>query len=454
MHAGALGGFDDGFVGCVFAHAGDVLFDGAVEQLDALRQIADMLAGILARPVIEVGAIEADGAMLRHVDADHGFGEGGFASGRRADDAKAFAGLQGERNAAQDGAGFADADIEVVDRQQAARGGQGGFAAWLADMGDQQVQAAIGIARGDEALPHLNGSLEGRKGTGSEQRTGDNAARSDFIMHSQVSAGAGDAHLQHHAQGAGAAGDDGAALLRGVLQGEAAGGILLPLGDDIGSHAHGLDGFAGAAQRIGRLVGFHGALTGAHQRLAGGIFIDERRSGEHDDAAGGDEAQQRVDHVDHQQENERPGHIHQRRRGAGDVAFDGHQVALVLAGHGGARLRREDDGNAQQTRRYGALQPLHHPGDNGGADGVEAAVEQVADEDDSGERHQRFQRTAGEHTVEHLQRIDRHQQRQQVDGEGKHESEAQRPLHGDEGAGDQRGSFGWCGACHASGNYA
>ena len=62
MHAGELGGLDDLFRRRILAEAGNVFRDRTGEQLNRLRQVAEMLAEFVGIPVLQVGAVQADGA--------------------------------------------------------------------------------------------------------------------------------------------------------------------------------------------------------------------------------------------------------------------------------------------------------------------------------------------------------------------------------------------------------
>ena len=66
MHAGLFRGGDDGVGRGLGIEAGDVLRDGAREQFDILRQIADMAAEHIRRPLIERRAVEPHLAADRH----------------------------------------------------------------------------------------------------------------------------------------------------------------------------------------------------------------------------------------------------------------------------------------------------------------------------------------------------------------------------------------------------
>ena len=64
VHAGELRRLDHGFVGRV-GQARDVVAHGAGEQLDVLRQVADMAAEVGRDPSVHLGAVEADMARGR-----------------------------------------------------------------------------------------------------------------------------------------------------------------------------------------------------------------------------------------------------------------------------------------------------------------------------------------------------------------------------------------------------
>ena len=100
MHAGELGGFDH-LLGCrVLAEARDVLADRAVEELDALRQVADRIGKGLGRILCDQRLVEADFAARRRPGADEGAHQGRFAAAARPDDAEGVAGLDLEGHAA------------------------------------------------------------------------------------------------------------------------------------------------------------------------------------------------------------------------------------------------------------------------------------------------------------------------------------------------------------------
>ena len=82
--------------------AADVLRDGAGEQLDVLRQVADMAAEHVGRPLVERGAVEPHLAADRLPDADQRADQRRLAGAARADDAEAVAGLEREGDVLHD----------------------------------------------------------------------------------------------------------------------------------------------------------------------------------------------------------------------------------------------------------------------------------------------------------------------------------------------------------------
>ena len=70
MNADFLGRGNDGFGVGLDLEAGDVLRHRAAQQLHVLRQIADVAAECVRRPLIERGAIEAHAAARGVPDPD------------------------------------------------------------------------------------------------------------------------------------------------------------------------------------------------------------------------------------------------------------------------------------------------------------------------------------------------------------------------------------------------
>ena len=75
------------------AHSCDVFRDGAVEQLDRLRDEADMLAELLRIPVVERGTVQAHVALGRPPDAHESAHQRSLAGTARPDDAQCLSAL-------------------------------------------------------------------------------------------------------------------------------------------------------------------------------------------------------------------------------------------------------------------------------------------------------------------------------------------------------------------------
>src|SRR5262249_42731716 len=96
VHAGRAGGGDDGVRLERRRETGDVLGDGAVEQLDVLRQIADVRPEALRRPLLERRPVEPDLSARRRPYADDAARQRRFSRGARPDDAETLPALQRE----------------------------------------------------------------------------------------------------------------------------------------------------------------------------------------------------------------------------------------------------------------------------------------------------------------------------------------------------------------------
>src|SRR5262249_59865377 len=83
-------------------HAGDVCGDGAVEQRDRLRDVADVATARLRLPLVEGGAVEANRAPGGRPDAGERARERGLAGAARPDDAAHVAGIEAELDVADD----------------------------------------------------------------------------------------------------------------------------------------------------------------------------------------------------------------------------------------------------------------------------------------------------------------------------------------------------------------
>src|SRR4051794_18058537 len=99
MNAGLLSGGQECLRVPVSFEARDVLPDRAGKQFNVLRQVADVSAQRLARPLAECGSIESHATPSRLPHTDQGTGECRLAGRARANDAKCRATLQFKRDA-------------------------------------------------------------------------------------------------------------------------------------------------------------------------------------------------------------------------------------------------------------------------------------------------------------------------------------------------------------------
>src|SRR5262249_45752085 len=116
---------DDLGVG-ILLEAADIGGDRVGEELDVLRQVAEMAAERLARPLRHVGAVETDRAGAGPQHADDMPGQRRLAGAGRPDDAERLARLEPEIDAAEERLRVAGGSVaEVLDDELASRAGEG-----------------------------------------------------------------------------------------------------------------------------------------------------------------------------------------------------------------------------------------------------------------------------------------------------------------------------------------
>ena len=127
MHTGGLGGATTSAFGVDLAEAGDVLGHGAGEQLDVLRQVADVLAEHVLVPLAVFGAVDSHRAVAQRPHTGQCAGQGRLAAGRGADDRHALSSLEAERDPLDRRTGrIGRQDHRVGDLDVALRRRQGG----------------------------------------------------------------------------------------------------------------------------------------------------------------------------------------------------------------------------------------------------------------------------------------------------------------------------------------
>ena len=160
MHARRARRRDHGFARGVGIEPGDIFRDVAVEQLDILRQIADIAAERFAVPLVERRAIQSDRAAQRLPSSGKGARQRRFSRCRRTDDAQPVAGLKREADVLQDrpllpGRG----DEQVGDGDRLFRPGQRQGLGLRRQIDEHRRETLIALPRRDEAPPIGDGAL-------------------------------------------------------------------------------------------------------------------------------------------------------------------------------------------------------------------------------------------------------------------------------------------------------
>ena len=151
VEAGGLGSGDDVRVRRVRGEAGNVLRDGAVEQLDVLRQIPDVGPELDRVPLSQARPVEEHASVRRLPDADECTAENGLARGTGSDHPERLAGCHLERGALDDGRLLARRTYDqVLDRQRLCRRRQPQDVLLVWECREQRVEACVRLAGGEE----------------------------------------------------------------------------------------------------------------------------------------------------------------------------------------------------------------------------------------------------------------------------------------------------------------
>ena len=168
-----FGRFDNLLVGGVERAVGDVLADGAVEEIDILADEADGAAQVFDSQIAQVMPIETDAALLHVIEAQKQFDQGGLSGAGRADDADRLPGRYVQRQIMDDRLVIRilifEADVFELDVAVHCFGVQGGFPIGEQGVGIQQVEGAVGGGHG--ALVEVEGVAQA--GERPEQALGD-----------------------------------------------------------------------------------------------------------------------------------------------------------------------------------------------------------------------------------------------------------------------------------------
>ena len=201
MHAGRLGRRDHGGGRRIGRKARDVLGDGALEQLHVLRQVTDVAAERLGRPLLDRGAVEPDAAARRRPHPDDGANQRRLAGGAGPDHADRAARFQREIDALHDDllrAGRRDA--QRLDGQRMRRDGQLEPHGRCRHRREQLAEPMPTLARGYKPLPIGDGEVDRRQGTTRQDRARDYDAGGRLLLDDEIGADAEHRRLQRHAQ--------------------------------------------------------------------------------------------------------------------------------------------------------------------------------------------------------------------------------------------------------------
>ncbi len=403
------------------AHARNVLGHAPVEQVDGLRDEADVTAEQLRVPLLELGAVEPHAALRRQPQADEGAHQGGLAGAARADDAERFAGCEAEVDIAHDRPWIAGRPHrELLDIEAAHRLGQGRGRAPRLGLGERAGQARHALAGGHEAAPVGDRGLDRRERAPHHDRGGDHRAGGQLLLDHEVGAEPEHDRLQQQAQHLG----DAAVGAGDVARAPDIGDILVvgarPALRHHISHSHRADGLAVVA------VGFSEAR--AQRALARGVAggraagaLRQQGHREQDGAARGRrQSEPGLDEEADEQEYGDPGKIdHRDRSGAGQERAD-----LVEVAH---RLERIAEmscagGEADDRAVHGRGEPLveqrRGAHDHARPDHVECGLEAVGADEKNRERDEGRDAAAGQHPVIDLQHVERAGEHQQVHDAG------------------------------------
>ncbi|MNO87271.1 hypothetical protein D3C76_786900 [compost metagenome] len=280
VDAGQLRRRDD-LVSVHLAEARDVLGDGAVEQLDVLGQVAQPRADGFGWPLADLGAIQANRALLGGPNADHGPGQGGLARSARANDRQHLTLGQADGHAVDHR--FLHArwgDHQAIDAQGPARWRQRHAWRGLGELGQQAVQAfitALGVA---QLLPRADQRFGRRHGPAEQDRHGDHHPGGNLVLDHQDGAQAKGQGLPGHAHEARQRGDPRAAVTGFALGVDDPLLQVEPAPAQRREHAHGLDHFGilqGAVDVAGRQ---HGHAVGFAHALARGQLVPDCQGGQ------------------------------------------------------------------------------------------------------------------------------------------------------------------------------
>ena len=358
VDAGDLGRRHHLGVGDVRLEAGDVVADGAGEQLGVLRQVADVAAEVLAVPGENVGPVEADIAVVGLPDAHHQPRERRLAGARRTDDAQHLARLDLEVDALQDellraGRG----EVDTLHRQAPRGAGQAGDRLGRLVVTEDLHQPVEGPGALQHAVPGAYQPVDGLEGAGGQDHVGEQQARVNLALHHEIGADGDDQNLDaltpelaDVGEAAGHAAGVGATVHCGLAEAD-------PTAAQSFHHAHGPHNLAIAQGRVSEGVAAQGCVIGFGQHGTGGPILDQGDGHQNHGAQQGHDPHKGVDGPQHQQEDRHPGQVEDHAEGgARQHLAEGVEVTQGL----GAQGRIAAHHAVKQSREYVARDPLVH----------------------------------------------------------------------------------------------
>ena len=364
MHPGGGGGGDHLGITDGGVEAGDIVAQAAGQQVNLLRQIADMAAQQGWIPLVAGGTVQPDLAAIGSPGPGQQPRQRGFAAGRSPDHPHGVAGGQGEADAIEQaravGIGFApllrgqfhkvaDADLPGGRRQ-----GDDGHR-YLARRKERR-QTAVRFQRLADTAPLADHLINRSQRAASQDRRGDDHAARHLTLNDKIGAKGQDRRLHQHAESA-ASSPDHLCRIAGLLACCQPRLLQLPpAGTDGTEHAHGQDHLGIALAAFGKIAG-HGIIGQAAGDLALAQTVACPGQNRHDPGpADGQPAEPGMHHEQHGQIQGHPGQIEQAgHRGAGDKAAQGIEVAQGLRCGCGAKPAPEG------LRPKAAIQPQRQP---------------------------------------------------------------------------------------------
>ncbi|MNZ83096.1 hypothetical protein D3C78_1018160 [compost metagenome] len=316
------------------AKAGDILADAAFEQLNVLRQIADIRSQFGALPTEDIGTVQTHLAMRGRPDPQQRPGQSRLARTARADEADRLASRDPESEPADHrllGAGRRDhqglgGEFALGRRQRHALGLGG-------DLHQQLVQALVLGARRGKALPRADHQIDRRQSPAQQDGTGDHQTGTDLLLERQIGSQPQDQRLHQQAEGLGQRRDRTRAIAGQPLQGQHPVVLRLPAPTELRQHAHRLHHLGVAQVLVGERRGGQVLLVRLLQHAIGQALVGPGQHHQHGRAEHAEPAEPGVEDEHHRQIDRQPGGIEEGEQAvAGEKLAQPGQIAERLCG--------------------------------------------------------------------------------------------------------------------------